>query len=160
MPQLVDELDFEELALNMESLNAKLQNKKFNDAPFQGFVHMKLKHQPPAKYRKKKSHSFALRWHGMVHVNEDQQLLERTLDLPSAACPPIKTGDKLDCQIRGIFIHKSKQDAVPSTSPTEYHGTMIIELFAMPDRRQTRNGQILLHVFAAATSRKGLLSFW
>ena len=37
---------------------------------------------------------------------------------------------------------------------------MIIELFAMPDRRQTRNGQILLHVFAAATSRKGLLSFW
>ena len=96
----------------------------------------------------------------MVHVNEDQQLLEQTLDLPSAACPPIKTGDKLDCQIRGIFIHKSKQDAVPSTSPTEYHGTMIIELFAMPDRRQTRNGQILLHVFAAATSRKGLLSFW
>ena len=36
------------------------------------------------------------------------------------------------------------------------------ELFflAMPDRRQTRNDQILLHVFAAATSRQGLLSFW
>ena len=30
----------------------------------------------------------------------------------------------------------------------------------MPDRRQTRNRQILLHVFAASTSRKGLLSFW
>jgi len=45
---------FEEVALNMESLNAKLQNKKLTDAPFQGFVHMKLKHQPPAKYRKEK----------------------------------------------------------------------------------------------------------
>ena len=30
----------------------------------------------------------------------------------------------------------------------------------MPDRRQTRNRQILLHLFATATSRKGLLSFW
>ena len=52
---LVDESDFEELALNMKSLYAKLPNKKkLTDAPFQGFVHVKLKHQPPAKYRKEK----------------------------------------------------------------------------------------------------------
>ena len=35
-----------------------------------------------------------------------------------------------------------------------------LNFLAMPDRRQTRNGQMLLHVFAPATSRKGLLSFW
>ena len=47
------------------------------------------------------------------------KLLEQTLHLPSAACPL-------------IFIHKSKQDAVPSSS-TEYYGTehirMIIWIF-------------------------------
>ena len=38
---------------------------------------------------------------------------------------------------------------------------MILWTFlAMPDCRQKRNGQILLHVFAPATSRKRLLSFW
>ena len=59
----------------------------------------------------------------MLHVDEGHKLLERTLDLLSAACPLIKTGDKLDFQNWVIFIHKSKQDAVPSTSPTEYYGT-------------------------------------
>eukprot|EP00434_Breviolum_minutum_P046254 symbB.v1.2.041724.t1/scaffold8555.1/size5904/2 len=62
------------------------------------FVHMTLKHRPPGKYRKEKSHSFALCLHGMVHVDEGHKLLERTLDLLSAACPLIKTGDKLACQ--------------------------------------------------------------
>ena len=59
----------------------------------------------------------------MLHVDEGDKLLERTLDLLSAACPLIKTGDKLDFQNWVIFIHKSKQDAIPSTSPTEYDGT-------------------------------------
>ena len=30
------------------------QTKKLTDVPFQGFVHVKLEHQPPAKYRKEK----------------------------------------------------------------------------------------------------------
>ena len=109
-----------------------------------------------------------LYWHGMVHVDEGHKLLERTLDLLSAARPLIKNGDKLDCQNWVIFIHKSKQDAVPSTSPAGYYGTIWnktyqndpLNFLAMPDRRQTRNDQILLHVFAPATSRQGLLSFW
>ena len=128
---------------------------------------VKLKHQPPAKYRKeKKSLICFFFWQGMLHVDKGHKLLEPTLDLLSAACPLIKTGDKIDFQNWVIFIHKSKQDAVPSTSPTEYCGTYItyqndpLSFLAMPDRRQTRNGQILLHVFAPAKSRKGLLSFW
>ena len=102
----------------------------------------------------------------MLHVDEGHKLLDWTLDLLSAACPLIKTGDKLDFQNWVIFVHKSKQDAVPSTSPTEYYGTYItyqndpLNFLVMPDRRQTRNDQILLHVFAAATSRKEFLSFW
>jgi len=66
-----------------------------------------------------------LYWHGMVHVDEGHKLLERTLDLLSAARPLIKNGDKLDCQNWVIFIHKSKQDAVPSTSPAGYYGTIL-----------------------------------
>ena len=82
----------------MPPLIDELPTKKPTDAPFQGFVHMTLKHRPPGKYRKEKSHSFALCLHGMVHVDEGHKLLERTLDLLSAACPLIKTGDKLACQ--------------------------------------------------------------
>ena len=82
----------------MKTSMLNCQTKKLTDAPFQGFVHMTFKHRPPGKYRKEKSHSFALCWHGMVHVDEGHKLLERTLDLLSAACPLIKTGDKLDCQ--------------------------------------------------------------
>ena len=80
----------------------------------------------------------------MLHVDKGHKLLEPTLDLLSAACPLIKTGDKVDFQNWVIFIHKSKQDAVPSTSPTEYYGTYItyqndpLNFLAMPDRRQTR----------------------
>ena len=57
MPQLVDELDFEELALNMESLCAKLPNKKVDRCAFprlRAYESIKLKHQPPAPYRKEK----------------------------------------------------------------------------------------------------------
>ena len=75
---------------------------------------------------RKKSHSFALCWHGIVHVGH--KLLEWTLDLLSASCPLIKTGDKLDCQNWVSFTHKSNQDAVPSTSPMEYHGTWHIRM--------------------------------
>ena len=64
----------------------------------------------------------------MVHVDEGHKLLERTLDLLSAACPLIKTGDKLDCQNWVSFTHKSNQDAVPSTSPMEYYGTWHIRM--------------------------------
>ena len=81
----------------MVPLIDELPNKT-TDAPFQGLVHMTLKHRPPGRYRKEKSHSFALCLHGMVHVDEGHKLLERTLDLLSAACPLIKTGDKLACQ--------------------------------------------------------------
>jgi len=55
VPQLVDELEFEELVLNMKVTMQNCQTKKLSDAPFQGFVHMSLKHQPPANYRKEKS---------------------------------------------------------------------------------------------------------
>ena len=98
MPPLIDEIGFEKLALNMNTSMLNCQTKKLTDAPFQGFVHMTFKHRPPGKYRKEKSHSFALCLHGMVHVDEGHKLLERTLDLLSAACPLIKTGDKLACQ--------------------------------------------------------------
>ena len=54
MPQLIYEIGFEELALNMKVSMLNCQTNKLTDAPFQGFVHMKLKHQPPAKYRKEK----------------------------------------------------------------------------------------------------------
>jgi len=54
VPQLVDKLDFEELVLNMKLTMHNCQKKRLTDAPFQGFVHMLLKHQPPANYRKEK----------------------------------------------------------------------------------------------------------
>ena len=45
---------------------------------------MKLKHQRPVPEGKKdkKGHQFALRWHGMVSVDEGHKLLERIVDLP------------------------------------------------------------------------------
>ena len=51
MPLLVYEIEH-------ESLYATLAKQKLTDAPFRGFVHMTLKHRPPAKHRKGKKTFF------------------------------------------------------------------------------------------------------
>jgi len=61
-----------------------------------GFVHMTLKHRPPANPRKEKTSVLAQ--YAAFYLDEGHKLLERTLDLLSAARPLIKNGDKLDCQ--------------------------------------------------------------
>ena len=119
-----------------ESLYAKLPNRKvllMRLSKASCIWSLNISHLPSTG--RKKNHSFALCWHGIVHVGH--KLLEWTLDLLSAACPLIKTGDKLDCQNWVIFIHKSKQNAVPSTSHMTYQNDHL-NLLAMPDRRQTR----------------------
>ena len=52
---LIDEIGFEELALNMKVCMLNCQTKKLTDAPFQGFVYMTFKHRPPGKCRKEKN---------------------------------------------------------------------------------------------------------
>ena len=83
------------------------QTKKLTDAPFQGFVHMTFKHRPPGRRgkepdamvgstgRKKVIHLLCV---CTVWCMWMKAISERTLDLLSAACPLIKTGDKLACQ--------------------------------------------------------------
>ena len=124
---LVDELDFEELALNMKVSMLNCQTKKLTDAPFQGFVHMKLKHQPPAKYRKEKKVTNLLcvgtvwcMWMKTINSWNDLWICE-VLHVHSSR--PVTS---LTVRIEGsLFINQSKMlsYAVPSTSPTEYHGT-------------------------------------
>ena len=81
----------------------------------------------------------------MLHVDEGHKLLEPTLaelsDLYSwikGRCCPLNKSYRILWNLHNDPLN----------------------FLAMSDRRQTRNGQMLLHVFAPATSRKGLLSFW
>ena len=116
----------------IKSLYAKLPKKKLTDAPFQGFV-MKLKHQP-AKYRKGKKSLVCLEcWHGVFVCGWGTKTFGTHFWSASAPCPLIKTGDKLDSENWVIFIHKSKQDAVPA----EYYGTYNdhLNFLAMRDPR-------------------------
>ena len=92
----------------------------------------------------------------MVRVDEGHKLLERILDLLElhVHSRPVTS---LTVRIEwSSFISQSK---MPSPTYIREHNDHL-NFLAMRDRRQTRNGQMFLHVFAAAISRRGLISFW
>ena len=92
----------------------------------------------------------------MVRVDEGLKLLERNLDLLvlHVHSRPVTS---LTVRIEwSSFISQSK---MPSPTYITEHNDHL-NFLAMRDRRQTRNGQIFLHVIAAAISRRGLISFW
>ena len=93
----------------------------------------------------------------MVRVDEGLKLLERILDLLVLHVHSSRPVTSLTVRIEwSSFISQSK---MPSPTYIRQHNDHL-NFLEMRDRRQTRNGQIFLHVFAAAISRRGLISFW
>ena len=70
----------------------------------------------------------------------------------SAACPLIKTRIEWS-----LFINQSKMLSLQQVLQNITEHNDHLNFLAKRNRRQTRNGQIVLHVFATAISRQGLI---